>query len=512
MYIFFLLSKDIKRLYSLFITKIKTVNDTFMRKHFFTITIRHFFFHYSKLKEKKRKSSRKFGAFVFLFYICPNNTEILSIKDMDNKPLKKKDFLKRNNEAPDFPTNIVKSRAELLVEMFVQKNEYNLQEFIDSQRIFKINIPIQILREWYPTPNWKKDVTKMVRQLNKVSRFESQPNGDFEYYSLISFSKFSEETGLQLNSDPEALRKFLIDSKSSYTMLDYELTNKFRCVYSHQLYWLICKHDNAYHDYKMYITPEEINRMFNLKYQSSDIKRFIFGPFKKELQKLYEDGETTRFVDIEDDCKVIGRRKQIIGFIIKINNSDRTNKIDLEALNAFKLVENIIQKYLPKYKRNIMQQLQVSKPEIIVALWVRLSDFDKSNKSEISNIPGYLCTILEVFQIKPHKKINITAAQIAESTLFDKEEKLTAEGIAAWMKCTEYWQSDAASEDVKSLFSVVRFDSYSRSSIDGHPKLVLSLPNENVYNSIELRYLDFLKKSIQFFFGENTELNYIIKR
>ena len=57
------------------------------------------------------------------------------------KENKTKELLKRNNQAPNFPTNIIKSRAELLVEMFVQKMEFDLQEYIEAQRIFKINIP-----------------------------------------------------------------------------------------------------------------------------------------------------------------------------------------------------------------------------------------------------------------------------------------------------------------------------------------------------------------------------------
>src|SRR5574344_2466266 len=98
-------------------------------------------------------TSRFIGVFILFIYLC---SEL--IKFPMEKENKTKELLKRNNQAPNFPTNIIKSRAELLVEMFVQKMEFDLQEYIEAQRIFKINIPTKILKEWYPTPTWKKDV------------------------------------------------------------------------------------------------------------------------------------------------------------------------------------------------------------------------------------------------------------------------------------------------------------------------------------------------------------------
>jgi len=429
---------------------------------------------------------------------------------MEKKDVLKKELLKRNNLAPNFPSNLVKNRAELLVEMFVQKQSIDLQEYIDAQRIFKINIPTSILKEWYPTPNWKKDVTNMVNQLRKISRFEKGANGSFRYYSLISFSQFTDEDGLQLNSDPESLKAYLIDSKTSYTLLDYELTNKFTCVYSHQFYWLICKHDNAFYGYQLYLRPEEINEMFETHFQNSDIKKYVFTPVKKELERLFEDGDITRKITIEDDWKTIGRKKQIIGWSIKIQNTDRTTRVELSALSALKDIEIVIQNLLPKYRSNIMQQLKVSKAETILSLHQRLQDFDKSDKSHISNIAGYVCKILEAHQIQPHKKIKITAEQISSSSLFDKEEKDIADGLLKWMKCLEYWQTTDLPQEVKDVFLHLRFDSYSQSP-DGS-KLVVVVPDMTIYNVIEEIHFESLKKTIQQFFPPKTELHYITKK
>lgn len=425
------------------------------------------------------------------------------------KENKTKELLKRNNQAPNFPTNIIKSRAELLVEMFVQKMEFDLQEYIEAQRIFKINIPTKILKEWYPTPNWKKDVTSMVNQLRNVSRFEKGANGSFKYYSLISFSQFSDEEGLQLNSDPEALKSFIVDSKTSYTLLDYELTNKFKCVYSHQIYWLICKHDNAYHRYQLYLTPSEINEMFETHYQCSDIKKYIFTPVKKELKKLFDTGYTTRDFTIEDDWQVIGRKKQITGWFIKIQNTDRIERVDLMAIENLHAIETIIQKYLPKKKANISQQLHVAKSETILALYTRLVEFEKSDKSHIANIPGYVCKILEAYQISPNKKVNISSEQISSSPLFEKQEKDTAFGLDRWLQCREYWKSTDIPEEAKIALSELRYYSYTENLEE--EKLTLSVPSETLYATIEEKFIDILRKTIHKFYSNSTSLFYNIQ-
>ena len=70
-------------------------------------------------------------------------------------------LLKRNKQAPGFSTSIVRNRSQLLIERYIQVLNYNLQEYIRNQRILKLDIPPEILRTWYPTPNWKKDIDKI---------------------------------------------------------------------------------------------------------------------------------------------------------------------------------------------------------------------------------------------------------------------------------------------------------------------------------------------------------------
>lgn len=424
---------------------------------------------------------------------------------MEDKRDKKNELLKRNNSAPDFTKSLIKSRTELLVEMFIQKNNFDLQEYIDSQKILKINIPTSVLKEWYPTPNWKKDVTNMVNQLNSITRLEKGANGSFKYYALISFSKFDDEAGLQLNSDPESLKSFIIDSHTSYTLLDYELTNKFTCSYSHQLYWLVCKHDNSLCNYTLYLTPDEINNMFETKYENKDISKKVILPFSKEIQTLFESGETNRNVTVETDWKVIGKRKQIVGWIIKIQNTDRQSKIELNAIQDLKTIDSIIQEYLPKYKRNILNQVRKSDPELIVALSKRLESFVKSDKSSIENIKGYLYRLLEIFKIQPNKKTPITYSDIKNSSIFEKEEKDNAEGILKWLKCVDYWNNLPT---IVPIFKQLSFYSYTK-MIESN-ELTISMPSKATYEIIKNDFYEVFTTPIQKEFP-NTKLFYQIR-
>lgn len=425
---------------------------------------------------------------------------------MEDKKDKKNELLKRNNSAPDFTNSIVKSRTELLVEMFIQKNNFDLQEYIDSQKILKINIPTSVLKEWYPTPNWKKDVTNMVNQLNSITRLEKGANGSFKYYALISYSKFDDEAGLQLNSDPESLKSFIIDSHTSYTLLDYELTNKFTCVYSHQLYWLVCKHDNSLCNYSLYLTPSEINNMFETKYVNKDILKYVISPFTKEIQTLFETGETNRSIIVETDWKVIGRQKQIVGWLIKIQNTDRQSKIELNAIQNLKIIDSIIQEYLPKHKKNILNQVRLSEPELIVALSQRLEAFVKSDKSSIDNIKGYLYRVLEVgFNIHPNKKTSLTYENIKNSSIFEKEEKDNAEGILKWLRCVDYWNNTPA--NIQSIFKQVSFYSYTK-KIESN-ELIISFPSKTIHEIIKNEFYEVFITPIEKEFT-NTKLFYQI--
>lgn len=70
---------------------------------------------------------------------------------------KEKDALiKRNNSAPDFPSTLILSRSQMIVERYIQEYSYNLEDYIQNRRILTVDIDIQTLRNWYPTKHWKK--------------------------------------------------------------------------------------------------------------------------------------------------------------------------------------------------------------------------------------------------------------------------------------------------------------------------------------------------------------------
>lgn len=70
----------------------------------------------------------------------------------------KEALIKRNNSAPDFPSTLILSRSQMIVERYIQEYSYNLEDYIQNRRILTVNIDIQTLRNWYPTKHWKKDL------------------------------------------------------------------------------------------------------------------------------------------------------------------------------------------------------------------------------------------------------------------------------------------------------------------------------------------------------------------
>lgn len=77
--------------------------------------------------------------------------------ESDNKVL-----IKRNNQAPGFTSSLAGNRSQMLIERYIQYNSINVQEYIKTNRILTMVIPIDILRKWYPGPNWKKILPRSV--------------------------------------------------------------------------------------------------------------------------------------------------------------------------------------------------------------------------------------------------------------------------------------------------------------------------------------------------------------
>ena len=164
-------------------------------------------------------------------------------------------LIKRNNQAPGFPASLVRSRLQLLIERFIQYANFDLQEYIKAQRILKVDISITTLKEWYPGPNWKKDIDKAIRYFMKIEG-KADANGNFDYFSLFSRAKL-DNSGLHLNVDPEVLELYIIRAGNFNTELDYNVTKLFKCAYTHEMYWEMLKHDYPKFDYRFFLTDRK---------------------------------------------------------------------------------------------------------------------------------------------------------------------------------------------------------------------------------------------------------------
>lgn len=436
----------------------------------------------------------------------PNKNQMGKVDQKSNLTSSEEDALfKRNKQAPGFTTSIVRSRSQLLIERYIQFLDYDLPEYIRKQRILKLDIPPEVLRTWYPTPNWKKDINKMIKDFMKV-KGEPDADGNFDYMSLFSRAKL-DDTGLHLNVDPEVLQIYIITNGTPYTSLDYNLTTYFKCSYTYEMYWEMLKHDDPRDGYKFFLSPEEINRKFDIKYNVTNILEKILVPTQEEIKKLFDDGLSPRFFTYQERREIVGKCKKIIGWEFAIHNESRVKRQDIEAQEAYSKIDAFLRKYMEKFRLNILEQVRIMKSDKIIQIQMRLEKFENSDTSHINTKIGYLCYIFKCYGINP-KSRKIDQSKIKDAPLFQKEEKDTAAGIAYWFECLKHIKESTASDQVKSLFEKLNFCDYKENENES----ILSFSTTyEIYRTIETYFLDDFKNLLLKYFPSNLKIYYNAK-
>lgn len=414
-------------------------------------------------------------------------------------------LLKRNKQAPGFTTSIVRSRSQLLIERYIQFLNCDLQEYIRNQRILKVDIPPEVLRSWYPTPNWKKDIDKMIKDFMKI-KGRPDANGNFDYMTLFSRAKL-DNTGLHLNVDPEVLQIYIISPDIPATDLDYNLTNYFKGPYTHEMYWEMLKHDDPKDKYKFFLTPDEINKKFVIKYNVTNIVEKILKPTQAEIKKCFDDNISPRFFTYLERREVIGKCKKVIGWEFTIYNEAREKRQNIEAQEAFTKIDIFLRKHLKNLRLNVLAQIRLMESDKIIQLWMRLEKFEQSDATHIHTIVGYLCYILQRYGINPNSK-KIDSEKIKDAPLFKKEEKDTEAGIRYWFECIKHIKESSATEQVKSIFGKLNFYAYE----DNENENVLHLQTtHDVYHTIETYFIDDFKRVLLKYFPSNLNVIYHVK-
>lgn len=407
-------------------------------------------------------------------------------------------IIKRNNDAPDFTDSLVNNRIQLLIEGYIQYRNIDLQEYIDDNKILNLLIPLEDLREWYPGPNWKKDIARACRaQMSKREEIETG-TGDFEMInSLLAYAKLSDE-GLLLSIIPKILQYYLVKRPTSYTILiEYSITARFLSKYSHQIYWELCKHDNPEKQYSFFITPEQLNKIFKTKYKSASLGEKVLSVSQAEILQLYKQNLAPRYYTFTEKREVIGKCKKIVGWEVKIHNAERKNRELEKAKDAYEKIVSILEKYIPQYKLNILNQLKGFNSEKIIHIWMRLEKFELSDKQQIKHIPAYLCNIISHYDINPYAKKGKKAEEESiGGWLFKEEEDLMAIGLSMWLKAYNHInESKTLTNDVKKLFGEVKFWSYE--IVEGSHILTLRLSRNALYyikTYYESGFINLLKK------------------
>lgn len=412
----------------------------------------------------------------------------------------KKDILiKRNNEAPGFSSSLSGNRGQLIIERYIQQQNIPLEEYIKNERILNILIPVPVLRQWYPGPNWKKDLAKVCSEQIRDVKEIHYADGNFRMMRLIAFAELSNE-GLLVSVLPQVLHYYLVGEKSPYsTSIEYNLTTKFLSRYSHEIYWEICKHDNPREHYSFFITPQEINTRFDTNYNVTNIINQILKPTQEEIKSLYDQKLSPRYFTFNEKKE----NRKIIGWELQIHNIERENRELQKTQECYKFIENVLNKYIPKYKLAILSQIRSFPNEKIIQLFMRLEKFEQDDKQNIKSIHAYLCTILQHYNINPY---STNKSKNIESSLFEKEERDLAEGLKCWLKTMRHIEeSKTATPDVKKLFSQVKF--YSFSEIEKGYLLTLQLPDE-VLRTIKIYFNESFNEVISLYFPINTTIKY----
>lgn len=410
-------------------------------------------------------------------------------------------ILRRNKQAPSFTTSIVRSRSQLLIERYIQTINCDLEDYISNLRILKLDIPPEILRSWYPTPNWKKDIDKMIRDFMNV-KGKPDANGNFDYMSLFSRARLLDD-GLHLNIDPEVLQIYIINSGAP--SLDYNLTKYIKCSYTYEMYWEMLKHDDPRDSYKFFLSPGDINKKFEIKYNVTQIVEKILVPTQKEIKKFFDENLAPRFFTYNERRELIGKCRKIIGWEFTIHNEVRVKRQNIEAQDSYAKIDNILRKTLSdKLRMNTLEQIRVMPSEKIIQIKIRLEKFENSDKSHINTQIGYLCYILQCYDINPRSN-RIDKSKIKDAPLFEKSEKDTAAGVGYWYECLMHIKESSATKEIKALFEKLHFDGYTETETNS---VLVFRTSKDVIDNIETFYINDFKRVLLKYFPSNLNVYY----
>jgi hypothetical protein len=419
------------------------------------------------------------------------------------KRQKRDSEIKRNNQAPDFPSTLILSRSQLIIERYMQVYAPNLEEYIQNGQILKLHIDISTLRSWYPTKHWKKDIETTCLYMMNVRNGTYTKKGDFELYSLLTYARL-DETGLHVNVDPEVMKKYIIESSTTSTSIDVDITNRFKKAYTHQFYWLMCKNDRPTFDYKFYLTPEEINTLFSTNYQSSNIKVQILMPVQEEIKKLYEERIIPNFFTFNERRELKGKTYQIIGWEFIIYNETRTQRTVLEAKDAIVKIDRILFDFSFKYRITSVEQARTLSFEQIIKLSQRLDKFKTDGRTDIYSLTGYLCHILQRYGIDPRKKAKI--GKLLSAPLFNAEENEIDAGLNYWNTCLDHIKNSEIDPKIIDIFANhLKFKSYEERQNASH---ITFITDTTTMQTIETYFIKDLAKVLTKYFPYRVHLYY----
>lgn len=314
------------------------------------------------------------------------------------------DYFARANEAPELTGTLIRNRAQFLAEKYIQNFNVPLEKYIQNNQYLDLNIPIEVIRVWYPTSNWKKDLENMCSKLlSKQVRIRTE-NGNFRNYNIFSSAELTDE-GLSMHIEPSALKVYLLDSDSRFTNVDYNVTTYFTCKYSHQLYWECVKNSNAFNRYRFVLTPEGLNLSFGLKYTPNKLALKILEPVRLEFETLYERGIMPLKFRYETIIKPKGRSRYIDHWQIYIESREREQFEGNHITGWIKEIEVFLDEYLPLKKPIIMAQVSQLQPEIIGKLYTRICKLKNGELKVKDNPTAYICQVLmsDDYQINPNR-------------------------------------------------------------------------------------------------------------
>ena len=105
------------------------------------------------------------------------------------------------------------------------------------------------------------------------------------------------------------------------------------------MYWEMLKHDDPRDNYKFFLTPTEINKKFDIKYNVTNILDKILIPTQTEIKKLFDAGLSPRFFTYQERRELVGKCKKIAGWEFTVHNDSRTKRQDIEAQESFMKIE-----------------------------------------------------------------------------------------------------------------------------------------------------------------------------